>query len=68
MSASRIQFDDDIHPVQLQSGGVHRLRSREVTGVGSIRASSLVRAVKREDHDTESITNIEDRDFKSKQV
>lgn len=69
MSASRIQFDDDIHPVHLQSGGVRRLRSREVTGVGSIRASSLVGAVKREaEHDAESMTNIEDRDFKTKQV
>lgn len=68
MSDSHIQFEDGIHPVQSRSGGVHRLRSREVTGVGSIRVPSHVQSVKREEHDTESMTNVEDRDYKPKQV
>jgi hypothetical protein len=68
MSDSRIQFDDGIHPVVPQGGGVHRLRSREVTGVGSIRSPHQVRRAKGEEFDTESMTNIEDRDYKPKQV
>lgn len=68
MAEPTIQFDDDIHPVQAQSGGVYRLRSREVAGIGSIRTPSHGRRVKAEEAEAESTNNVEDRDFKPKQV
>lgn len=68
MSNSRVQFDDGIRPVAPQGGGVYRLRSREVAGVGSIRPPGQARRAKGEEFETESMTNIEDRDYKPKQV
>ncbi|KIX00483.1 potassium uptake protein [Rhinocladiella mackenziei CBS 650.93] len=67
MADPRIQFGDAIQPVASHGGGVYTLRSREATGVGSIRGTSQTRRDKKEDVDTES-NNVEDRDIKTKQV
>ena len=67
MADPRVQFDDAIQPTPSNGGGVYTLRSREATGVGSIRASSQVRRAKQDDIGSES-NNVEDRDIKTKQV
>jgi len=67
MSEPRILFDDTIQPVTSQSGGVYTLRSREATGVGSIRVSSQTRQRKEADLEAET-SNVEERDIKTKQV
>ena len=63
MGDTATQVTDSIQPVSSRSGGVYTLRSREPTGVGSI--SSARRG--KDDHDLES-SNVEERDFKTKQV
>jgi len=68
MSEARIQFDDGPHPDRSQSGGVYRLRSKEVAGIGSIPLPRHPQSAKNEASEIESVTNIEDRDYKSKQV
>jgi hypothetical protein len=64
----QIRFDDDIHPVISNSGGVYNLRDRSRTGTGSIRGQSLERKSFKE-QDLESVTSgVEDRDIHKKQV
>jgi hypothetical protein len=65
---TRIQFDDAIHPVVSQSGGVYNLRERTGTGTGSIRAQSLTRQTSKEYDLEKEVSNVEEGDIRKKQV
>lgn len=67
-TASRIQFDDDIHGAGATAGGVYAVRQRSPLGTGGIRSSSLTRHDSKES-DIEAETNtVSERDIKQKQV
>jgi KUP system potassium uptake protein len=68
MAASHVQFNDGIHPVPSNSGGIYALRSRSNAGIGSIRVPSLTRT-KSVDSDLYSEANkVDVRDIKTKQT
>ena len=67
MANPHVQFEDDIQPVTSTANGVYSLRQvRSATGIGSLSKSSEARLRK---HDPEAeTTNVEERDYKTKQV
>ena len=65
---TRIQFDDAIHPVVSQSGGVYNLRERAGSGSGNFRAPSLTRQTSKEYDLEKEVSNVEERDIRKKQV
>lgn len=65
---TEIQFDDAIHPVITQSGGVYNLRERASTGTSNIRAQSLTRQTSKEYDLEKVVSNVEERDIRKKQV
>lgn len=69
MARPQNKFDDAIHPVQSRGGGggVYTLRSREVTGIGSLPTKSRGLHGKLDGADFEA-NEIDERDLKTKQV
>lgn len=64
----QIRFNDGIHPVVSNGGGIYNLRERSHTGTGIIRSHSLDRKTSKE-QDLESINGeVEERDLHKKQV
>jgi hypothetical protein len=64
----QIRFDDGIHAVVSNSGGVYNLRERSRTGTGSIRAQSLTGQSSKEYDLEREVSNVEERDIHKKQV
>jgi hypothetical protein len=65
---TRIQFDDAIHPIVTQSGGVYNLRERAGTGTSNIKAQTLTRETSKEYYLEREVSNVEERDIRKKQV
>lgn len=68
MSAARVHYDDVISPVASNGGGVFPLRSRQNTGVGSLRKPNVTLAKSVDDDLEAEHDGYDARDIKKKQV
>lgn len=68
MSAAQARYDDAIHPVISNGGGVFPLRSRQNTGVGSLHKPNVTVAKSVDDDLEGEDDGFDERDIKKKQV
>jgi len=68
MSTAHARYDDPIHPVTSNGGGVFPLRSRQNTGVGSLHKPNVTVAKSVDDDLEGEDDGFDERDIKKKQV
>ena len=68
MSPAQVRYDDAIHPVVSNGGGIFPLRSRQNTGVGSLPKPNVTVAKSVDDDLEAEEDGFDERDIKRKQV